>query len=94
MLRNVRVLDLSRVLSGPFCTRMLADMGAEVIKVESISGEPMRLYPPFKGKHSSYFTQWNVGKKSGSGVANRNRARLVARPTSLLGGEPDISNLG
>ena len=64
MLGNVRVLDLSRVLAGPFCTRMLADMGAEVIKVESISGEPMRRYPPFKGKYSSYFTQWNVGKKS------------------------------
>jgi crotonobetainyl-CoA:carnitine CoA-transferase CaiB-like acyl-CoA transferase len=64
MLENVRVLDLSRVLAGPFCTRMLADMGAEVIKVESIAGEPMRRYPPFKGKYSSYFTQWNVGKKS------------------------------
>lgn len=64
MLGNVRVLDLSRVLAGPFCTRMLADMGAEVIKVESITGEPMRRYPPFKGKYSSYFTQWNVGKKS------------------------------
>jgi crotonobetainyl-CoA:carnitine CoA-transferase CaiB-like acyl-CoA transferase len=64
MLKNFRILDLSRVLSGPYCSRMLADMGAEVIKVESISGEPMRHYPPFKGKHSSYFTQWNVGKKS------------------------------
>ena len=64
MLQNYRILDLSRVLSGPYCSRMLADMGAEVIKVESITGEPMRRYPPFKGKHSSYFTQWNVGKKS------------------------------
>ncbi len=64
MLQKFRILDLSRVLSGPYCSRMLADMGAEVIKVESISGEPMRRYPPFKGKHSSYFTQWNVGKKS------------------------------
>ncbi len=64
MLKNIRVLDLSRVLSGPFCSRMLADMGAEVIKIESISGEPMRQYPPFKGGYSSYFTQWNVGKKS------------------------------
>ena len=64
MLDTQRVLALRRVLSGPFCTRMLADMGAEVIKVESISGEPMRQYPPFKGRHSSYFTQWNVGKKS------------------------------
>jgi CoA:oxalate CoA-transferase len=64
MLDNIRILDLSRVLSGPYCSRMLADMGAEVIKVESLNGEPMRHYPPLKGNHSSYFTQWNVGKKS------------------------------
>ena len=64
MLSGIRILDLSRVLSGPFCSRMLADMGAEVIKVESHDGDPMRLYPPFKGGYSSYFTQWNVGKKS------------------------------
>ncbi len=63
MLQNVKVLDLSRVLSGPFCGRMLADMGAEVIKVESVNGDAMRYYPPFKGKYSSYFTQWNLGKK-------------------------------
>jgi crotonobetainyl-CoA:carnitine CoA-transferase CaiB-like acyl-CoA transferase len=43
---------------------MLADMGAEILKVESITGEPVRKYPPFKGKYSSYFTQWNAGKKS------------------------------
>ena len=43
MLRNYRILDLSRVLSGPYCSRMLADMGAEVIKVEDrVSGDPAR----------------------------------------------------
>jgi crotonobetainyl-CoA:carnitine CoA-transferase CaiB-like acyl-CoA transferase len=64
MLETLRVLDFSRVLSGPFCTRMLADLGAEIIKVESVGGDPMRKYPPFKGKHAFYFTQFNAGKKS------------------------------
>lgn len=64
MLGHVKILDLSRVLSGPFCSRMLADMGADVIKVESVNGDAMRHYPPFKGTYSAYFTQWNTGKKS------------------------------
>ncbi|MBW2061504.1 MAG: CoA transferase [Deltaproteobacteria bacterium] len=64
MLKNIRVLDFSRVLSGPFCTRMLADLGAEVIKAESLNGDLMRQAPPFKGKFASYFTQFNLGKKS------------------------------
>ena len=47
-LDGVVVLDLSRVLAGPFCTMMLADMGAEVIKVEVPgSGDDSRSFPPF-----------------------------------------------
>jgi CoA:oxalate CoA-transferase len=64
MLANVRVLDLSRVLSGPFCTRMLCDLGAEVIKIETGDGDTTRTFPPFKAGHAHYFTQFNVGKKS------------------------------
>ena len=64
MLEKIRVLDFSRVLSGPFCTRMLSDLGAEVIKVESLNGDPTRIYPPFKGRFGYYFTQFNAGKKS------------------------------
>ena len=64
MLKNIKVLDFSRVLSGPFCTRMMADMGACVIKVESKNGDPMRDSVPKKGDYAGYFTQFNLGKQS------------------------------
>ncbi len=64
-LRGIRVLDLSRVLAGPFCSMTLADLGAEVIKVEMPgSGDDTRAYPPYIGKQSSYFMSTNRNKKS------------------------------
>ncbi len=64
-LKGVRVLDLSRVLAGPFCSMILADLGAEVIKVEMPGeGDDTRTYPPFIGGMSSYFMSVNRGKKS------------------------------
>lgn len=64
-LRGIRVLDLSRVLAGPFCSMNLADLGAEVIKVEMPgSGDDTRAYPPYIGSQSSYFMSANRGKKS------------------------------
>ena len=53
---GVRVLDLSRYLPGPYLTRVLADLGAEVIKVESPDGDPGRYTPPFTDGQSSAFT--------------------------------------
>ena len=64
LLDGLRVLDMSRVISGPFCTRMLADLGAEVIKIESPRGDRLRSSPPSRHDHSSGFAQFNAGKKS------------------------------
>ena len=65
-LEGIRVLDLSRILAGPFCTMMLGDMGAEVIKVENpVGGDDTRGWPPFyEGGESSYFQSVNRNKKS------------------------------
>lgn len=64
-LDGIRVVDLSRVLAGPYCTMLLADMGAEVIKVEEPGrGDDTRAWPPFQGDQATYFLSVNRGKKS------------------------------
>ena len=63
-LHGLRVLDFSTTIAGPHCTRMLADMGAEVIKIEAMEGETMRTRPPVRNGFSSMFGQLNAGKKS------------------------------
>lgn len=63
-LHGIRVVDLTRVLSGPFCSMLLGDMGAEVIKIESPSGDPVRGQGHHKNGFSWYFAGFNRNKKS------------------------------
>jgi CoA:oxalate CoA-transferase len=74
-LTGVRVLDLTRVLSGPHCTRMLCDLGADVIKVEPPAGDMTRFSNPRINGLASYFVQQNTGK--------RNVSLDMARPEAL-----------
>jgi crotonobetainyl-CoA:carnitine CoA-transferase CaiB-like acyl-CoA transferase len=64
-LSGVRVLDLTRVLAGPFCSMILGDMGAEVIKIEEPDkGDDTRRWPPFVGGEATYFMAVNRNKHS------------------------------
>ena len=63
-LRGLKVIDLSRVLGGPYCSQALADHGAEVIKLEPLGGDETRGWgPPFEGDTASYFRGVNRNKK-------------------------------
>jgi crotonobetainyl-CoA:carnitine CoA-transferase CaiB-like acyl-CoA transferase len=89
-LTGVRVLDLSRVLAGPFCAMLLADLGAEVIKVEDTgSGDESRTWPPHKDGESAAYLVINRNKrdmtldlKAPEGIAVLQR--LVARADVLI----------
>ena len=64
MLNNIRVIDMTSVLSGPFCTWLLSTLGADVIKVESPNGDLSRATSPFKDDMSLYFASLNRNKRS------------------------------
>ena len=65
MLAGCRVLDFTQYLAGPTVTRLMAEMGADIIKVElAPMGDPSRLLPTVKNGRSGYFVQQNRGKKS------------------------------
>ena len=63
-LAGVLVVDFTMVMAGPMCTRVLADLGADVVKVEPPEGDMVRHRPPFRAGISTYFASMNCGKRS------------------------------
>lgn len=63
-LSGLLVVDFTIVMSGPMCTRMMADAGADVIKIEPPDGDVVRQRPPMRGNISSYYASMNCGKRS------------------------------
>ena len=89
ILNNIFILDLSRVLAGPFATMFLADLGAKVVKVEPPDGDETRLYSPLVNGVSAYFYSVNRGKKSISinlkkGEGKRILYKLVERADVVI----------
>ena len=78
-LDRLRVVDFTTTIAGPHCTRLLADLGAEVIKVEAPEGDMMRARPPLRNGASTSFGQLNTGKKSVVLDLKRDGALDVAR---------------
>lgn len=93
ILSGIRVLDFSRMLSGPYCTMMLADHGAEVIKIEGPDGDTSRTNGPYRAddpdrEWAGYFVSLNRGKKSLmldlKDAAARQAVRALSRESHLL----------
>jgi CoA:oxalate CoA-transferase len=82
-LDGLRVVDFTIVMSGPMCTRMLADAGAEVVKIEPPEGDVVRQRPPHRGGVSTYYASMNCGKKSIVLDLRTDEGRRLARELTL-----------
>ncbi len=87
-LTGLKVLDFSIMMAGPYCARLMADLGADVVKVEPPEGDDMRLRQPLRAapdgtRHSSYFGQLNAGKRSVALDLKRAEDLALARDLAL-----------
>ena len=95
-LQGLRVLDFSSMMAGPYCGRWLADLGADVVKVESPEGDYMRSRPPMREGRSAYFGHLNAGKRSVvldlKNPSGQSVARRLARTADILieGARPGV----
>lgn len=65
LISNRKIIDLSRIIAGPYATMVLADFGCQIIKIEPPEGDPTRQYgPPWHEQESTYFMSINRNKKS------------------------------
>jgi crotonobetainyl-CoA:carnitine CoA-transferase CaiB-like acyl-CoA transferase len=82
-LEGVRVAEFCEVAAGPFCGMLLADMGADVIKIERPEGDGMRQWPPVSGGYSENFASLNRNKRSVTFDLKQEGGRLAARALAL-----------
>ncbi len=80
---GLKVLDFTTTIAGPYCGRLLADLGADVIKIETAEGDLMRSRPPLRNGASTSFGQLNAGKRSI--VLDLKRKEAVAAARRLIG---------
>ncbi|MEO0810759.1 MAG: CoA transferase [Pseudomonadota bacterium] len=90
-LKGIKVIDLTRIIAGPFCSQLLADLGAEVIKVETLNGDPLRAQGEKVKGFSWYFAGYNRNKKSVA-LDLRNPKGLEALKRLLIGADVIIEN--
>jgi crotonobetainyl-CoA:carnitine CoA-transferase CaiB-like acyl-CoA transferase len=76
---GIKVLDLSTVVSGPMCGRLLGDLGADVVKLESTEGDMLRAFPPLYRGMSGYFMQMNRNKRGIAIDLKTDQGRTLAR---------------
>src|SRR2546428_10492269 len=88
ILSGVRVLDFTTTIAGPHCGRLLADLGADVVKIESPDGDMMRTRPPLRQGASTSYGQLNAGKQSLVLDLKQPAAAEVVTTLALLAGLP------